>query len=508
MKGNRRHSLARRAAGLFLILGMVLPSFSRADLISYWPLDETTGEVAADRVGGNDATWQNPGNNLTWVTGQIGGAADFADDGGDSYFLLDLPQLIGARAASFSLWINNRDQSSADYNGLFMSRNFNGNNESWGLAIENDGTNYHFDSRVNRPGWDSAAGSLPADDEWKHLVMVWDGNAGKHLQYINGVQTNSNAGTFAGPIAGPDSIWHIGYDNCCGNIRDFDGLIDDVAVWNAALTPEEVEEIYQNGLNGIGVAGDGPPKLRLTVETSGDDQLTFTWNSEAGRVYDLLSDTGLSSDPADWEVWDGNQNIEATPPENTLVIARPADPRRFFVIEGFPAPPVSVFSDNFESGQGNWTTGGDPGSDPFTNWEFGSPSLVGPASANSGANCFATNLSADYADDADIWLSSPAIDLAAAGGATLNFSHYVDIEEGFDSGQIRLLDADAALAELAILQMTIDGNNPTGWEPFSKALPAAALGQNVVIEFRFNSDDFSDRTQGGWYIDDFEVTVP
>ena len=250
------------------------------------------------------------------------------------------------------------------------------------------------------------------------------------------------------------------------------------------------------------------PPLGLEIDYfPADDMLSFTWDSQAGMVYNLRSEVDPSNgDPRSWPIFGGHENIEATPPENTLTIPLPADAERFFVIEEFPAPPASVLSDDFEGGQGAWTTGSDGAAG--TTWEFGSPTVVGPAAANSGANCFGTNLSANYADDADVWLRSPAIDLAAAGGATLNFSHYVDIEEGFDSGQIRLLDADAALAELAILQMTIDGNNPTGWEPFSKALPAAALGQNVVIEFRFNSDDFSDRTQGGWYIDDFEVTVP
>jgi hypothetical protein len=178
----------------------------------------------------------------------------------------------------------------------------------------------------------------------------------------------------------------------------------------------------------------------------------------------------------------------------------------YLFVEVFAAPPQTVLSENFESGQGGWTTGGDPGADPFTNWELGAPSNVGPAAANSPTNCFATNLSANYAYEADIWLRSPAIDLTAAAGATLKFSHYVDIEETFDFGQIRLLDADAANAELAILVMTIDGNNPTGWKPFRRALPAAALGKNVVIEFRFECDDF--QNQAGWYIDDIQVTVP
>jgi hypothetical protein len=254
----------------------------------------------------------------------------------------------------------------------------------------------------------------------------------------------------------------------------------------------------------------GPEPLRTEFSYHGaTGMLTLAWESRDGSLYNVRSEADLSAgDPITWPIFGGNQDLVATPPENSVTFPLPADAARFFVVEEFPAPPVSVFSDDFESGQGTWTTGGDPGSNPFTNWEFGSPFNVGPASANSGANCFGTNLSANYTDEADIWLRSPAIDLTAAVGATLNFSHYVDIEESFDFGEVRLLDADDANAELAILQMAIDGNNPAGWEPFSKAFPAAALGKNVVIEFRLVSDDFQDSNYAGWYIDDVVVTVP
>jgi len=186
------------------------------------------------------------------------------------------------------------------------------------------------------------------------------------------------------------------------------------------------------------------------------------------------------------------------------------------VIEEFNAPPVSIFFTDFENGRGDWTTGGNTGSDPFTNWDFGTPTLVGPLAAFSGTNCFGTNLAADYSNDvgtggtAPLFLRSPLIDLTNAGGATLIFAQWVDIEGGFDSGQVAVLDADDADAELAIVAAGIGGNDPTDWEQFSVALPAAALGKNVRFEFRFNSDDFTEpgSEQAGWYIDDVNVTVP
>ncbi|NIP93773.1 MAG: hypothetical protein GWO24_10050, partial [Akkermansiaceae bacterium] len=188
----------------------------------------------------------------------------------------------------------------------------------------------------------------------------------------------------------------------------------------------------------------------------------------------MRSETDLSAGgeegPVTWPIHDGHENIEASPPENVLTIPRPADPTRFFVVEAFPAPPESILADDFESGQGGWTVGSD--GDGGTVWEIGAPTS-GPGSANSGDNCFATNLDGDYALNADVWLRSPAIDLTGAGGATLSYFEFKDIEEGFDFGSIRVLDA-ADDSELAIITDTVDDIS-VDWERESHPIPAEAL---------------------------------
>ncbi len=245
------------------------------------------------------------------------------------------------------------------------------------------------------------------------------------------------------------------------------------------------------------------------VERSGDD-LVLTWESQDGRLYNLRSETDpAAADPIEWPIFDGNEDMPADPSgTNTLIIPLPADPIRLFVIEEFPTPPVVILSDDFEMGVGTWATGGDPGGtvdDPLeTNWELGAPSLVGPAAANSGTNCFGTNISADYGFCAEVWLRSPPIDLTNAGAATLSFSQFTDIEEQFDFGKVSVLDAGDD-SELAVLEEPVEGTTDD-WEQVSRFLPAAALGKTVIIEFRFQSDDI--QNFGGWYIDDVGVTVP
>ena len=54
----------------------------------------------------------------------------------------------------------------------------------------------------------------------------------------------------------------------------------------------------------------------------------------------------------------------------------------------------------------------------------------------------------------------------------------------------------------------VDIDGQVGWEVFSEALPAAALGKNVKFEFSDPSDVSNPDPYAGWYIDDVEVTVP
>jgi len=345
--------------------------------------------------------------------------------------------------------------------------------------------------------------NIPATGEYTIITAVADG-ANSSLS-IDG--DNQASGNVSNDVNNNGTPFVVGSRfSMLPDHQHFDGNYAELIIYDRVLSAQERFAV-ERSLESKYFTGERV-QLRISYDSDADEH-SISWESQDGLLYNLRSETDPSASlPEVWPIFDGKENIVATPPENTVTFPLPAELLRLFVVEEFPAPPMSVFSDDFDGAVKPWSTGGDTGLVPFTNWEFGSPSVVGPAIANSGANCFATNLSADYANEADIWLRSPVIDLTAAAGATLNFLQYVDIEEGFDSGQVRLLDADDANAELAILQAAIDGNSPVGWTDFSKALPVAAGGKNVVIEFRFNSDDFSDPTQAGWYIDDFEITVP
>ncbi|MGK0185311.1 MAG: hypothetical protein ACI9R3_001087 [Verrucomicrobiales bacterium] len=202
-------------------------------------MNETEGEEAVDIVNANNGVWQSPDFDLEWIEGRIDGAAKLTDSGGaDSFFLIEtIDQLIDSDGLTIALWVDPEEQSSSGYNGIFMTRTINdAENNSWGVAMEGD----HLDTRVNGPGIDSAGGTLTADEGWIHVALVWDGAEGTHTQYINGQETNKAEDAFFGEILGTSGPWYIGYDDCCGGSRDFDGSIDDIGFWNEALPAEEI----------------------------------------------------------------------------------------------------------------------------------------------------------------------------------------------------------------------------------------------------------------------------
>ena len=81
--------------------------------------------------------------------------------------------------------------------------------------------------------------------------------------YVNGAQVGSNA--FAEEVSNASGKWYVGY----APGHQIMGMIDEVAVFNVALTVDEIEEIMNEGLEkALGITA---------VFSSG--KLATTWGS-------------------------------------------------------------------------------------------------------------------------------------------------------------------------------------------------------------------------------------
>ncbi|MDP7656896.1 MAG: hypothetical protein QF706_12525 [Roseibacillus sp.] len=227
----------------------------------------------------------------------------------------------------------------------------------------------------------------------------------------------------------------------------------------------------------------------------GGVNLEFSWNSFASQEYSIVSTNDLAANPnsSTWSVVPGLAGIAATPPRNVISIPKPLDPVRFYKLIGGPIPPL--FFDDFESGQGGWTTRED---DQMRNtlWELGIPSgTTGPLSgAGNSANAWSTNLG-DYGPNSDISLRSPAINLGNVPSAQVTFDVYRDADGFADTAVVRFLRAadEVQLGPEIAMDMTIFDLD---WVTLNIAVVPEAIGENVIIEWNFVSDGSLDSFSG------------
>lgn len=223
-------------------------------LVHHYTFDETTGTTAADSAGANDGSWvEGAGAGLAWTAGKIGNAADFQNGGGAvNYFNIGtLSSLAGSSALSVSTWIQ-VDSITSGYRGLLTSRS-DSSAGSWAFAHEGNHIDFHTSGAGNQ--LDSAADLTIGS--WFHVVATWDNATGERNTYLNGVLSTTN--TFTGGVNfGGDGNWRIGNDDCCGD-RDFDGRIDDLAVFDSALSASDAAAIFAGGNAGL----DAPTALAV-----------------------------------------------------------------------------------------------------------------------------------------------------------------------------------------------------------------------------------------------------
>lgn len=172
-----------------------------------------------------------------------------------------------------------------------------------------------------------------------------------------------------------------------------------------------------------------------------------------------------------------------------------------FVVPAF----ADTFTENFESGIGNWYA--DNGV-----WEVGIPT-AGPESCYSGQQCAGTILEGDYPGHTDSRLISPSILLPEISGAEeihLRFWHWFSYSS-YDSGQVQIsvYDDSSGWSDFEPIGTQI-AQVSLNWTLKSVDLTPYAL-QRVRIAFshvagRDTLNHASEST--GWYIDDVQITGP
>lgn len=233
--------MRHRTLGVCLAMALIArfgAALNMDQLALYLPFDEGAGKEARDLSPNNfKATLMADSG---WGKGKYNGALKVANVG---YAVIkDDAALVLGDTMTMEAWINIESLGDTYSSIVTKSDVFMMHLDMQGRPAKHVGVEPYSWPKVEWPPI-LAKNVIPLG-EWHHVVGVFDGKE-RHV-YIDGVHADASAHV-EGASKGRGDV-SVGYDSrgCCA-ARKMNALIDEVRLWNRALSAAEVKDIYSNG---------------------------------------------------------------------------------------------------------------------------------------------------------------------------------------------------------------------------------------------------------------------
>lgn len=270
-------------SAIFTIAGFSMVNAQLASdskIVAQWKFDEGTGTTAADTKGVSNGTVTT----ATWVDGKVGKALNFAAGLEANVKVPDNVTIDFSTASSFTfsvlmqvtninvtadmnfIWKGATGKTTVDEKGRWYGMLFKSNQLR--LAVDDDIVKTQL-------GYSNANLKMDLTGGWNHIVGVRDRTAGKLFLYINKEMVAEMVDGTVQEIASTPLPLIIGNNNALN--RNFEGSLDELTMYNAALTAAEITELYNfyfatNGIenlqmNGINILTE-KSKINITAENA------------------------------------------------------------------------------------------------------------------------------------------------------------------------------------------------------------------------------------------------
>jgi len=225
-----------------------LPFTGIADLVAYYPLDNNANDASGNghngAITGTGISFGQAGANAA-----TGLSADFTGSGH-----IDVPYNTALNTADFTvtLWTHAdvAGGGGSNYRSPITNRDdVSSGAETHGWVIYNDNAgNWSFwNGRGVGQSWHQLDGGPVQTGTWTHLAISYDSTTSTKSLYVNGSPAGSVNAPFS-PNGTQMENLHIGGGGDSGGQFRFDGRIDDIGIFNTALTQSEIMDIMNNGV--------------------------------------------------------------------------------------------------------------------------------------------------------------------------------------------------------------------------------------------------------------------
>lgn len=260
--------------------------------IACYPFDEA-GSSTVNTVYGTAVATGTP----VVVDGKKNGAVSLD---GSSYYTQESYDklLLGQKDFTIEMWFKSTDDAAyLLHKGSMAANAATGATGKWfGIEYKSGNLKFAIDDNVTKSEATAPASAYFKGD-WTHLVCVRDSYTKTLRMYANGVLI-AEAADNTGDISDNNELFVIGNVNVNFN-NMFAGVIDELAVYEGAMSAKTVAERYNSLATGIGSVVTARP-ARLTVVSATTGMVVRTGVGAAGNVtsglpagyYILMSDNG------------------------------------------------------------------------------------------------------------------------------------------------------------------------------------------------------------------------
>jgi len=221
------------------------------NMVAHWKLDEPDGTSGPGSIkdssgGGFDG---NPPR-LAFEPGQPGANDKTGTSIAFSNAAIHVPynEALNPESFTVTLWVKPDAAGGGAYRSAITSRHDIGPNvDLRGYILYNDaGGVWSFWTGDGNPGWAGLAGPRVEVGVWQHLAISFDAATMTKTIFFNGEEAAS--ATDQGYVPNEVQNLHIGAGADMGNMFQFFGNIDDVGLYDEALTQEEIQCIMDEGV--------------------------------------------------------------------------------------------------------------------------------------------------------------------------------------------------------------------------------------------------------------------
>jgi hypothetical protein len=219
------------------VAGGILPATLKDKQILFYSFDQDNGKKVMDISGkGNNGRFYG----AKWVPkGRLGGACEFSGHGDyiDAGSTPDWDFDI-SKDWTFSFWIYPQGSLSSMcfYHRAGVNHTLNGGENYLCYQTESVPAGLSW-GPVNEE-WDT--GVLLSLNQWQHIAMLYSAQSRRAFLYVNGVEKANVPVHSVGRSAGSLLIG----DNA--NINFFKGMMDEIMIFNCALSGNDVKELYDS----------------------------------------------------------------------------------------------------------------------------------------------------------------------------------------------------------------------------------------------------------------------